>query len=602
MKNHREKPLILIIDDDAPIRQLLIEVLSDRYACCEAESAEQALAALARDNFDLVISDIRMGGMSGLELVPHVHSIAPDCVVLMISGQNNIETAIEAMRAGAFDFITKPIDIQLVEAAVRRAITHYTLLEDKRRHENHLEDLVQSRTAEIERLAHFDSLTELPNRLLFADRLTQALKLPQRDNQKLGTLLLRLDRFKNINDTLGHTVGDRLLCDFAERIKGSISEESTLARFEGDEFALLIPNVKGSGNILNSLGRIRDLLNAPFILDEHKLYITFTAGISLSPTDGENAQELLKNAGVALNRALSRGGNNYQFYRADMNTHALARLTMEAELRRALEKGELALHYQPQVELSTQRIVGAEALARWQHPKLGLLPAAEFIPLAEDTGLITLLGEWAMREGCRQTACWQKAGADDLRIAINVAARQFQQKDFVEMVGDILAETSLAPSSLELEITETSIMQDPEHVITLLTQLKKLGVSIAIDDFGIGYSSLMYLKRFPIDRLKIDRMFVNDSTTDSDDAALVMTIITMAHNLHLNVMAEGVETEEQLKFLRLLKCDEGQGYFFAKAVPPEFFLATAREIGERQQEPQLISSLIEYEQRSLRGE
>jgi len=587
VKNHREKPLILIIDDDAPIRQLLIDVLSDSYAYCEAESAEQALAALATDNFDLVISDIRMGGMSGLELVPHVHSIAPDCVVLMISGQNNIETAIEAMRAGAFDYITKPIDIQLVEAAVHRALTHHKLLEDKRRHENHLEDLVQSRTAEIERLAHFDSLTDLPNRLLFADRLTQALKLPQGDNQKLGTLLLRLDRFKNINDTLGHTIGDRLLRDFAERIKGSISEESTLARFESDEFALLIPNVKGSGNIVNSLGRIRDLLNAPFVLDEHKLYITITAGISLSPTDGENAQELLKNAGVALNRALSRGGNNYQFYRSDMNARALACITMEAELRRALENGELRLHYQPQVELSTQRIVGAEALARWQHPKLGLLPAAEFIPLAEDTGLITLLGEWAMREGCRQTACWQKAGADGLRIAVNVAARQFQQEDFVKMVGDILAETSLAPSSLELEITETSIMQDPEHVITLLTQLKKLGVSIAIDDFGIGYSSLMYLKRFPIDRLKIDRMFVNDSTTDPDDAALVMTIITMAHNLHLNVMAEGVETEEQLKFLRLLKCDEGQGYFFAKAVPPELFLETAREIGERQQELQL---------------
>ena len=587
MKNDREKPLILIIDDEAPIRQLLMEVLKDSYVCCEAESAEQALAALARDNFDLVLSDIRMGGMSGLELVPHVHSIAPDCVVVMISGQNNIETAIEALRVGAFDYITKPLDIQLVEAAVRRAMTHHKLLEDKRRHENHLEDLVQSRTAEIERLAHFDSLTDLPNRLLFTDRLTQALKLPQRDNQRQGTLLLRLDRFKIINDTLGHTIGDRLLRDFAERIKDSIGQESTLARFEGDEFALLVPNLKGSGNILNSLGRIRDLLRAPFVLDEHKLYITLTAGISLSPTDGENAQELLKNAGVALNRALSLGGNNYEFYRSDMNARALARLTMEAELRRALENGELKLHYQPQVELSTQRIVGAEALARWQHPKLGLLPAAEFIPLAENTGLITLLGEWAMREGCRQTACWQQAGADDLRVAVNVSARQFQQKDFVKMVGDILAETSLAPSSLELEITETSIMQDPEHVITLLTELKELGVSIAIDDFGIGYSSLMYLKRFPIDRLKIDRMFVSDSTTDSDDAALVMTIITMAHNLRLNVMAEGVETEEQLKFLRLLKCDEGQGYLFAKSVPPEVFLATAREIGERQLEPQL---------------
>lgn len=564
-----------------------MEVLKHSYACHEAESAEQALAALAKDDFDLVISDIRMGGMSGLELVPHVHSISPDCVVLMISGQNSIETAIEALRAGAFDYITKPLDIQLVEAAVARAVSHHTLLQDKRRHETQLEELVHSRTAEIERLAHFDSLTDLPNRLLFADRLTQVLKPPLADDQKLGTLLLRLDRFKSINDTLGHTVGDRLLRDFADRIKGSISDESTLARFESDEFALLIPNVKGANNILNSLGRIRDLLNAPFILDEHKLYLTVTAGISLSPTDGENAQELLKNAGVALNRALSLGGNNYQFYRSDMNARALARLTMEAELRRALENSELTLHYQPQVELGTQRVIGAEALARWQHPKRGLLPASEFIPLAEATGLIALIGKWAMREACRQTASWQQAGANDLRIAVNVAAHQFQQEDFVKMVADILDETSLAPSSLELEITETSIMQNPEQVITILTELKALGVSIAIDDFGIGYSSLMYLKRFPIDRLKIDRMFVNDSTTDPDDAALVMTIITMAHNLRLNVMAEGVETEEQLNFLRLLKCDEAQGYFFAKPVPAEVFLATAQEISEHNLNPQL---------------
>jgi diguanylate cyclase (GGDEF)-like protein len=587
LKYQKEKSLILIIDDEAPIRQLLMEVLRHSYACCEAESAEQALAALAKDDFDLVISDIRMGGMSGLELVPHVHSISPDCVVLMISGQNSIETAIEALRAGAFDYITKPLDIQLVEAAVARAVSHHTLLQDKRRHETQLEELVSSRTAEIERLAHFDSLTDLPNRLLFADRLTQVLKLPLGDDQKLGILLLRLDRFKSINDTLGHTIGDRLLRDFADRIKGSISDESTLARFESDEFALLIPNVKGANKILNSLGRIRDLLNAPFILDEHKLYITVTAGISLSPTDGENAQELLKNAGVALNRALSLGGNNYQFYRSDMNARALARLTMEAELRRALENGELTLHYQPQVELGTQRVIGAEALARWQHPKRGLLPASEFIPLAEATGLIALLGKWAMREACRQTACWQQAGANDLRIAVNVAAHQFQQEDFVKMVADILAETLLPASSLELEITETSIMQNPEQVITILTELKALGVSIAIDDFGIGYSSLMYLKRFPIDRLKIDRMFVNDSTTDPDDAALVMTIITMAHNLRLNVMAEGVETEEQLKFLRLLKCDEGQGYFFSKPVPPEVFLATAQEISAHNLNPQL---------------
>jgi diguanylate cyclase (GGDEF)-like protein len=492
------------------------------------------------------------------------------------------------MRAGAFDYITKPFDIYHVEAAVRRALAHHKLLADKKYYEENLQDLVLKRTAEIERLAHFDTLTDLPNRLLFGDRLTQALKHAQREDEMLGTLLLRVDRFKNIHDTLGHTASDRLLRDIAERISGSIAEGVTLSRFEGEEFALLLTDLKGSEKVLEALRDLDELLEPPFVLDDQELFVTASIGVSLFPADGLNPPELLKNAGVALDRAKKLGGNNYQFYRADMNARALERLTLEANLRRAVENGELVLHYQPQIDFATQRIVGAEALIRWQHSKLGLLPPGEFIPMAEDTGLILPIGDWVLRTACNQVTLWERAGLANLRIAVNVSPRQFQQKDFLERVAQIVGETAISPSLLELEITETSIMQNADQVVTLLSKLKHMGVMIAIDDFGIGYSSLGYLKRLPIDRLKIDRTFVSDATSDPDDAAIVVAIITLAHNLRLKVMAEGVETEEQLRFLQLLKCDEGQGYLFGKPMPPDLFL-TAAIAGAHQQAQPLFS-------------
>ena len=580
---------ILIIDDDEQIRELLDVLLGENYDCTRARSAEEALDVLKTIKFDLVISDINMGGISGLDLVPYVLKETPETVVVMVSGQQNIESAIAAMRAGAFDYITKPLDIYHVEAAVRRALAHHKLLADKKYYEDNLQELVLKRTAEIERLAHFDTLTDLPNRLLFEDRLTQALKHAQREDEMLGTLLLGVDRFKNIHDTLGHTVSDRLLRDIAERISGSIAEGVTLSRFEGEEFALLLTDVNGSEKVLEALRDVGELLKPPFVLDDQELFVTASIGVSLFPADGQSPQELLKNAGVALDRAKSLGGNNYQFYRADMNARALERLTLEADLRRAVENGELVLHYQPQVDFATQRIVGAEALIRWQHPRLGLLPPVEFIPMAEDTGLILPIGDWVLRTACNQVALWDLAGLGNLRIAVNVSARQFQQKDFLERVAQIVAETAISPSSLELEITETSIMQNADQVVTLLSELKHMGVRIAIDDFGIGYSSLGYLKRLPIDRLKIDRTFVSDATSDPDDAAIVMAIITLAHNLRLKVMAEGVETEEQLRFLQLLKCDEGQGYLFGKPMPADLFLTAAIDADANQEAQPLFS-------------
>jgi diguanylate cyclase (GGDEF)-like protein len=555
---------ILIVDDEPEIRNMMRGMLCESYTCTAASSAEEALSLLQREKFGLVISDINMGGMSGLEMIPQVLASTHDTVIMMISGEQTIESAIEAMRVGAFDYIKKPFDIQHVEAAVRRALDHHSLLEAKRHHENHLEELIRQRTAELDHLAYHDALTDLPNRILFEDRLTQALALAQRSEQTLGMLFLSLDRFKKVNDTLGHALGYRLLKEVAERLTSCVREGDTVARFEGDEFALLLTQIGGTEDVVEIIYQINEMLKLPFILDGHELFITVSIGISLYPDDGADAHTLLKNAGAAIYRAKEHGGNNYQFYTSDMNAKAMKRLSLENSLRRALERAEFEVYYQPQIDFNTGQVVGMEALVRWQHPELGMVSPAEFIPLAEDTGLIVPLGEWVLRTACAQNRSWQDAGLAFLSVAVNLSARQFQQQNLSRVVARILQETGLNPHYLELELTESSIMKNAESGVRTLTELKEMGVKMAIDDFGTGYSSLGYLKRLPIDMLKIDQSFVRDVTTDPDDAALVMAIIALAHNLRLKVIAEGVETEEQRRFLHLLRCDQWQGYLYSK--------------------------------------
>src|ERR1044071_2357512 len=564
---------ILIVDDEPEIRNLVRGILSESYGYLEANSAEEALSILRMEKFGLVISDINMSGMSGLEMIPHVKAIAPDTVIMMISGEQTIESAIEALRGGAFDYIMKPFDFQHVEAAVRRALEHHALLEAKRRHENHLEELVRQRTAELNHLAYHDALTDLPNRILFEDRLTQALILAKRHRQALGMLFLSLDGFKKVHDTLGHAIGDRLLQKVAERLRSSAHQGETVARFEGDEFALLLTQIGGTEDedVVEVIFQINESLKLPFLVDDHELFITVSIGISLYPDDGADAPTLLKNADAALYRAREQGGNNYQFYTADMNDKAMKRLTLENSLRRALERSEFEVYYQPVLDINTRKIVGMEALLRWHHPELGLIQPAEFIPLAEDPGMIVPIGQWVLRMACTQSKSWQEAGFAPLSLVVNLSGRQFQQQNLSEVVARILQETGLNSHNLELELTESSIMKNAEGAVRTLSELKAMGVKIAIDDFGTGYSSLGYLKRLPIDTLKIDRSFVSDVTTDPDDAALVMAIITLAHNLRLKVIAEGVDSEEQLRFLHLLRCDEWQGYFFSKPLPVEAF-------------------------------
>ena len=418
-------------------------------------------------------------------------------------------------------------------------------------------------------LAYHDALTDLPNRTLLMDRLTLALAQARRNEQMLAVMFLDLDQFKVVNDTAGHVEGDKLLQSVSQQLNSVLREGDTVARVGGDEFLLLLPKIEQltdateiAERVLTAVGRTRVIVGQEF-------NISTSIGITLFPTDGDDAETLLTNADIAMYQAKEQGKNNFQFFTPAMNTRIQNRLALENDLRHGLERGEFVVYYQPQLNISTGQIVGVEALVRWQHPERGLVLPMEFIPVAEETGLIVPLGEWVLHAACAQIRSWQEAGLPPLRVAVNLSAREFQQGNLIEAVAGVLEETGLAPEFLQLEITEGVSIQDVDFTIKVMGELKEMGVQIAIDDFGTGYSALSYLRRFPIDVVKIDRSFVCDLTIDSTDAEIATTIIVMAHNLGLEVIAEGVETEEQLAFLKQRRCDEMQGYLFSKPVPAE---------------------------------
>ncbi len=430
--------------------------------------------------------------------------------------------------------------------------------------------------AELEIQASRDTLTGLANRHLLDDRLKKAIAHADRYRNSVWVLIFDLDRFKLINDSLGRHAGDIVLKTVASRLKSSAREIDTIARFGADEFVLILPQQSDSNLNTDIVQRIMNAVSEYIIVDDRELHITSSVGIAVYPADGNDAEALLTHAGIAMYRAKENGRNNFQFYRSAMNERALDRLRIEGELHSALERGEFLLHYQPQVDLGSGKIVGMEALIRWLHPTLGMISPLNFIGLAEDTGLIVPIGAWVIRTACMQNKAWADAGLGQLRVAVNLSARQFAQKNLVAMIAEVLQESGLAPDRLEIELTESLIMSDVQQAILTLEQLKELGVLLSVDDFGTGYSSLSYLKRFPIDTLKIDQTFVHDITHDADDAAIVDAIISLAHNLRLTVIAEGVETEDQLNYLRLQGCDEIQGYYFSRPVPSDAFEALLR--------------------------
>jgi diguanylate cyclase (GGDEF)-like protein/PAS domain S-box-containing protein len=445
-------------------------------------------------------------------------------------------------------------------------------------------DVTERKRAEeqIKSLAYHDVLTGLPNRLLFNDRLNVAVAQAHRQQQRLGVLFLDLDRFKVINDSLGHSLGDRLLQAVAERLEAGVREGDTVARLGGDEFILLLPGIARSDDIAKVAEKILESLRLPFRLEGRDLFVTASIGLSLYPEDGLDGETLVKNADIAMYRAKEQGRDNFQLYTQTMNERAVERLALESSLRKALAHGELLLHYQPLLDLATGRVHGVEALLRWEHPESGLVLPGEFMHLAEITSLILPIGVWTLRTACAQVKKWQEAGHPHLSVAVNLSARQFQQPEIVEHVKRALRETGLPARSLDLEITESHAMANAEATIHTLRELKALGVRISIDDFGIGYSSLSYLKRLPIDTLKIDQSFVRDITSDPDDAAIATAIIALAHTLKLRVVAEGVETQQQLEFLSTRQCDRMQGFLFSRplaAADCGEFLARARRLG-----------------------
>ena len=435
-------------------------------------------------------------------------------------------------------------------------------------------DITERKAAEqqIEILAYRDVLTGLPNRLLVQDRFEQAIASADRTKNRVALFFLDLDNFKTINDSLGHAVGDALLKEIAARLNECVRDTDTISRQGGDEFLIVVQDLPDAEAASPVLLKIMERLQDPFHADGHELSTSVSIGIALYPEDGADFDTLLKKADMAMYRAKESGRNAYRYFDEQMNVEAVDHLSMRNGLRKALERDEFVLHYQPQIDLASGAVIGAEALIRWNHPESGMIAPARFIPVAEESGLIVPIGAWVMKEACRQAMAWRRAGLPELTMAVNLSAVQFRRGDVEQTVISALEDSGFDPALLELELTESILIHNTENVLATVKRLKLLGVKLSIDDFGTGYSSLSYLKRFAVDKLKIDQSFIRDLASDPDDAAIVRAIIQMARSLNLKTIAEGVEDHEMLEHLRIFHCDEAQGYYFARPMPAEEFV------------------------------
>jgi len=542
----------LLIEDNPGDARLLKELLAEEPAApfrliC-VDRLQRGLELLSTEKVDILLLDLSLPDSHGLETFAKAYAHAPKVPIIVLTGNDDHALALLAVKAGAQDFLFKgKLDRELLIRSMQYSI-------ERKRYQE-----------QLEHQANYDVLTGLPNRNLLQDRLKRAV-FAQRDARPIAVVFIDLDHFKFINDSLGHTQGDKLLAIIAERLASIVREGDTVARLGGDEFVLVLNDQNKEDVIFRAMQRVLNKVSEPMTIDGQELYITCSAGVSLYPADAPDVETLLKNADVAMYRAKEHGRNNFQFYTPEMNDLANERLALEHSLRRALERNELLLHYQPKVNLETGMIVGAEALLRWQHPEWGLIAPERFIPIAEETGLIVQIGAWVIRTACNQARLWQDAGLPPVIMSVNLSARQFRQESFVKVVTQILHETGLKPEQLEMELTESMLMHNANAAISILGGLKSLGVRLSLDDFGTGYSSLSYLSRLPIDTLKIDRSFVQHigDQDECDNGILAQAIISLGHSLNLTVIAEGVETGEQLKFLKAHQCDEVQGFYFCK--------------------------------------
>lgn len=543
---------ILLVEDNPGDARLVLEMLAEartgNFALTHVDLFAEALKRLGEQHFDVVLLDLTLPDSRGLDTLTQVQTAVPHMPIVVLSGLHDEELALQAVQYRAQDYLIKgQVDTRLLVHSLRYAI------ERKRAEER------------LHHMATHDVLTNLPNRVLFMDRLTQALVHAPRHNRMVAVLFMDLDRFKRVNDTLGHAVGDLLLTAMADRLSTHVRESDTVARLGGDEFALILGDVADPTDVARVAQKINNSIFESFEIAGYDLNITTSIGVSIFPNDGDQPEVLLKNADLAMYRAKEHGGG-YQLYSPKMNDKASHRLELENRLCHALDRNELFLRYQPQIDLLTGKIIAVEALLRWQSPDLGLVSPSEFITVAEETGLIIPIGAWVLRAACEQNMAWQAAGFPPIRMAVNLSARQFRQQQLLSTINQVLSETGLDPKCLELELTE-SMMQGTE-TSDILNELENTGIHLVIDDFGMGYSSLSYLKRFPVTKLKIDQSFVQGIPDDADDMAITTAIVAMAHSLKLQVIAEGVETMRQLEFLRSLKCNEMQGYYFSMPLPP----------------------------------
>ncbi|MGB3207941.1 MAG: EAL domain-containing protein [Crinalium sp.] len=556
---------ILVIEDEEPLRENILALLeADGFDVFGSENGTLGVQLAQEILPDLILCDVMMPELDGYGVLAHLREnpILAAVPFIFLTAKATKADLRQGMELGADDYLTKPFTrVELLRAIATRLKKQASIQQAY----NHRVNLA---TEALSYFAYYDNLTNLPNRTLLQERLHQLVK--EDYNQQIPILCIGLDRFHRIND-MGTSIAELVLRLVAERLTTCVADHDLLARFNNDQFAIIFTAITQKQDIAKLAQIILDVLSQPLKVNEQEIFITASIGISLYPKNGRDVDILLNQADLAMSQARKEGGNNYQFYSTQLQLVSLAPLSLENDLRYALEREEFEVLYQPQVDMRTGRIIGAEALLRWHHPEKKLISPVEFIPIAEETGLIIQIGEWVLRTACTQTKLWQDGGFGFLNIAVNLSVYQFNQKNIIEKICEVLRETNLNPATLELELTEGSIVQNPEATRRIFSELKSLGIQISIDDFGTGYSSLSYLQQFPFDTLKVDKCFVRDIANDSKNAAITTAIIQMAHGLKLKVIAEGVETQAEQYFLSQHECDAMQGYLFSRPIPAKEF-------------------------------
>ncbi|WP_223415999.1 MULTISPECIES: putative bifunctional diguanylate cyclase/phosphodiesterase [unclassified Pseudomonas] len=543
------------------------------------EALELVKHALAEGRpYALVFTDMRMPpGWDGLETIKQMWQADPHLEIALCTAFSDYtwEAMTERLEFGdQMLVLKKPFDSLEIRQMASALTWKWQMAQDAAMKVLSLEQTIEARVHELLKVSHllqYDVLTELPNSTLLGDRLNQSLALSRRNDKQLAVMFLGLDRFKRINNALGHPAGDEMLKQVSRNLVATVRESDSVFRYGSDEFVVILADIRHPQQTRGIAEKLLNAIRIPLHIAGHDLSVTASLGISIYPDDGLEAIELIKKAETAMRNIKEIGPNDFSFFIDEMNQRARDQQSIETGIRLALERNEFILHYQPKLDLSSGQVVGAEALIRWQKPGHGLIYPSEFIGVAEDSGLIVPLSKWVLAEACRQACAWQAEGLPKICMSVNMSAIDFRQRDFVDGIGLTLEQTGLEPALLELEITEGVLMQNIDTTVTALTRLKVMGIRLAIDDFGTGYSSLSYLRRFPIDVLKIDQSFIRGLSTDSNDAALVSAIISLGRSLKLTIIAEGVETLEQLDFLKAHQCEEGQGYYFSKAVEPDAF-------------------------------